>query len=49
MIVLSKDEEPPSSATEMATGGMSTKSTRRLALPVTQILEPPSISGQELP
>ncbi len=47
MIVLSKEEGPPSSATEIVTGGISTTLTRRLASPVTHMLEPPSISREE--
>ncbi len=48
MIVLSKEEGPPLSTTEIDIGEMSTGLTRRLASPVTHMLEPPSISGQEL-
>jgi hypothetical protein len=47
VIVSSKEEGLPSSATEIVTGGISTASTRRSASPVTHMLEPPSISGEE--
>ena len=47
-MVSSSDEGVPSSATEMAIGGISTESSRSWGSPVTQMLEPPSISGHEL-
>jgi hypothetical protein len=47
VIVSSKEEGPPSSATEIVTGEISTVSTRRSVSPVTHMFEPPSISGEE--
>ncbi len=49
VIVSSHDDRAPSSATEIATGRMSIKSTRRCRSPVTQIFEPPSMSGHVSP
>ncbi len=48
MRVSLKEEGPPSSATEIDIGGMSTGLMRRSASPVTHMLEPPLISGREL-
>ena len=48
MIVSSKEDGPPSSATEIEIGVISTVLTRMSASPVTHMFNPPSISGQEL-
>jgi hypothetical protein len=45
VMVSSQEFGPPSRATEIVIGGISTKSTRRVSSPVTHMLEPPSISG----
>ena len=44
-MVLSQDCGPPSRATEIVTGEISTVSIRRVSLPVMHMLDPPSTSG----